>query len=53
MTTYNLHKGSHSSPGKPIADVAKLSGFASPQYFSRFFKNRIGITAEEFRSRGG
>ena len=38
---------------KPIAEVSRLSGFASPQYFSRFFKNRIGITAEEFRSHGG
>ena len=37
---------------KPIAEVSRLSGFASPQYFSRFFKNRIGITAEEFRNRG-
>ena len=36
---------------KPIAEVSRLSGFASPQYFSRFFKKRIGITAEEFRSR--
>ena len=38
---------------KPIAEVSRLSGFASPQYFSRFFKDRIGMTAEEFRSRGG
>ncbi len=38
---------------QPIADVAKLSGFASPQYFSRFFKSRTGMTAEEFRSCGG
>ena len=38
---------------KPIAEVSRLSGFTSPQYFSRFFKNRIGMTAEEFRSRNG
>jgi LacI family transcriptional regulator len=38
---------------KTIAEVSRLSGFASPQYFSRFFKSRTGITAEEFRSRGG
>ncbi|MBQ8113520.1 MAG: AraC family transcriptional regulator [Kiritimatiellae bacterium] len=36
-----------------LTDISKLSGFASPQYFSRFFKNRIGMTAEEFRSRNG
>ena len=36
-----------------FTDISKLSGFASPQYFSRFFKNRIGMTAEEFRSRNG
>ena len=38
---------------KTIAEVSRLSGFTSPQYFSRFFKNRIGMTAEEFRSRNG
>lgn len=38
---------------KPIAEVSRLSGFTSPQYFSRFFKTRTGMTAEEFRSRGG
>ena len=37
---------------KPIAEISRLSGFASPQYFNRFFKARTGITAEEFRSRG-
>lgn len=38
---------------RPIAEISRLSGFTSPQYFSRFFKTRTGMTAEEFRSRGG
>ena len=38
---------------RPIAEISRLSGFTSPQYFSRFFKSRTGMTAEEFRSRGG
>lgn len=35
---------------KPVAEVARLSGFASPQYFCRFFKSKTGLTAEEFRN---
>lgn len=35
----------------PIAEVARLSGFSSPQYFCRFFKSRTGQTAERFRER--
>ena len=31
------------------AEISRLSGFASPQCFSRFFKNRIGVPPEEFR----
>ena len=34
---------------KPVAEISRLSGFASPQYFSRFFKDRIGVPPEEFR----
>lgn len=37
---------------KPIAEIARLSGFASPQYFSRFFKAKIGVSPEAFRGQG-
>lgn len=33
----------------PVSEVARLSGFSSPQYFCRFFKSRTGQTAERFR----
>ncbi|MBR7181051.1 MAG: substrate-binding domain-containing protein [Kiritimatiellae bacterium] len=35
----------------PVSRVARLSGFASSQYFCRFFKARTGETPESFRNR--
>ena len=33
----------------PVAEVAALSGFSSPQYFCRFFKTKTGTTPVGFR----
>lgn len=33
----------------PISDVAKMSGFSDPNYFSRFFKKQVGISPSEYR----
>jgi len=38
---------------KSINEIAKMSGFASPQYFSRFFRSKVGMTAERFRKDAG
>ncbi|MEM1137396.1 MAG: helix-turn-helix domain-containing protein [Bacteroidota bacterium] len=32
-----------------IAKVAYSLGFEYPQYFSRFFKNKTGLTPKEFK----
>lgn len=32
-----------------IADIAELVGFQDPNYFSRLFHKRMGITAQEYR----
>lgn len=34
-----------------VAHVAEQSGFADPDYFSRFFKKKIGCTPRQFRER--
>jgi AraC-like DNA-binding protein len=36
-------------PLKPIKDVAYESGFESATHFSRYFKEKVGVTAKEFR----
>lgn len=36
-------------PFKPIKDVAYESGFESAAHFSRYFKEKVGVTAKEFR----
>ncbi|MEM8909053.1 MAG: helix-turn-helix transcriptional regulator, partial [Bacteroidota bacterium] len=33
----------------PIAKVAYQLGFEYPQYFSRFFKKRVGLTPKAYR----
>lgn len=35
----------------PIADVAAMTGYASPSYFSRVFRNEMGLSPATFRSR--
>ncbi len=37
----------------PISEVAEKSGFEHPEYMSRLFKKKIGITPGEFRKRSG
>lgn len=36
--------------GMSVGEVAERSGFASPYYFSRFFKKRTGMTPGEYRA---
>lgn len=36
--------------GNDIAETARLSGFEDPAYFSRFFKNHIGVTPSEYKN---
>lgn len=35
--------------GVPIAEIAKLMNFSSPNYFTSFFKNHIGMTPSEYK----
>lgn len=35
----------------PAAEVSKLSGFSSPQYFNRLFSKQFGLTPGDYRSR--
>lgn len=39
--------------GTPITEIAYNLGFKDPGYFSRFFRSGAGVTAREFRLRGG
>ena len=32
-----------------VSDIARLSGFSEPYYFSREFKRRMGLSPSEFR----
>ncbi|MGF1449378.1 MAG: AraC family transcriptional regulator [Opitutales bacterium] len=36
----------------PIADIARLSGFTDPNYFSRAFRQAHGVTPQAFRDSG-
>jgi AraC-like DNA-binding protein len=36
-------------PTKSISEVAYELGFQYPQYFSRFFKQRVGVAPNEYR----
>jgi len=38
------------STNKPIAHIADILGYTSPQYFARFFKKHMGLTPSEFRT---
>ena len=38
---------------RPAAEVSKLSGFSSPQYFNRQFSRHFGMTPGEYRQRNG
>jgi LacI family transcriptional regulator len=37
----------------PLAEVAEKSGFEHPEYMSRLFKKKMGITPGEFRKNPG
>ncbi|MBB3111650.1 two-component system response regulator YesN [Paenibacillus phyllosphaerae] len=37
----------------PIYSVASLAGFDDDKYFSKLFRDRVGLLPTEFRSRGG
>jgi LacI family transcriptional regulator len=37
----------------PLAEVAQKAGFEHPEYMSRLFKKKMGITPGEFRRSGG
>ncbi|MBS4210191.1 AraC family transcriptional regulator [Bacillus sp. FJAT-50079] len=39
------------SPKKTLAEVAMDTGFESPAHFSRFFKEKLGVTPSEYRKR--
>ncbi len=34
---------------QPVADIGDACGFPSPQYFSRFFHNKTGLSPSAFR----
>ena len=36
---------------KPVSQVAYDPGFEYPQYFSRLFKKKVGMTPTEYRQR--
>ncbi|WP_226529919.1 AraC family transcriptional regulator [Metabacillus niabensis] len=36
-------------PLKPMKDVGYESGFESPTHFSRYFREKVGVTAKEYR----
>jgi AraC-like DNA-binding protein len=36
---------------QPVADVSLALGFSAPSHFSRFFRQHIGVTPTEYRSR--
>jgi hypothetical protein len=40
-------------PGLSVCDVATLVGFADPSYFTRVFRQRMGLTPSQFRDTGG
>lgn len=42
-------KGVLRTNAKKIADVAKMSGFGDPYYFSRVFKKVVGVTPTQYR----
>jgi two-component system response regulator YesN len=35
----------------PISEIAKRLGYASAAYFSKTFKDKVGLTPEEYRKR--
>jgi AraC family transcriptional regulator, transcriptional activator of pobA len=37
-------------PGKSVSEIAYELGFKYPNYFSRFFKQQVGYTPNEYRS---
>lgn len=38
-------------PGKTVAEVAYQLGFEYPQYFSRLFKNKVGVSPTSYRNK--
>jgi AraC-like DNA-binding protein/ligand-binding sensor protein len=36
-------------PNRPVAEIARLSGFEDPFYFSRIFHKRIGLSPSDYR----
>lgn len=36
-------------PDKPLKDIAYESGFESVSHFSRYFREKVGVTAKEYR----
>jgi AraC-like DNA-binding protein len=36
---------------QPVADISHTLGFSAPSHFSRFFREHVGITPTEYRSR--
>lgn len=53
LQLYLINRAKHSllAPDKSIADVAYELGFEYPQYFSRLFKKKEGISPTEYREK--
>lgn len=51
LTEYRLEKSAEllRNPAIPVSDVADMTGFASPSYFSKRFKEQYSITPTEYR----
>ncbi len=45
----NLAKEKIFDPEKSISEIAYELGFKYPQHFTRFFKNKVGVTPNEYR----
>ena len=50
LTLLEVAKERLFAPTKSVSEVAYELGFKYPQHFTRFFKHRVGLTPQEYRS---